>query len=58
MSDPALRDRLRVAARDALGPYSPGVVAEQLQQVYAAVIAHQRPQVVPSAADRAEFEGL
>ena len=42
MHDQQLRDRLTVAARDALGPYSPAVVAAQLQTVYSAVVARTR----------------
>jgi len=42
MLDPALRDRLTAAARDDLGPYSPPVVAAQLQQLYARVTARFR----------------
>jgi glycosyltransferase involved in cell wall biosynthesis len=41
MTDPALRERLAAAARGSLGPYSPAVVADQLQQVYAAVAARR-----------------
>ena len=37
MRDPALRERLSTAARDALGPYSPPVVAAELQDLYARV---------------------
>jgi glycosyltransferase involved in cell wall biosynthesis len=39
MRDPRVRERLSTAARGALGPYAPHVVAEQLQQLYAAVAA-------------------
>jgi glycosyltransferase involved in cell wall biosynthesis len=39
MRDPRQRERLSTAARGALGPYAPHVVAEQLQQLYAAVAA-------------------
>ncbi len=39
MPDPALRDRLSAAARADLGPYSPPVVAAELQQLYARVAA-------------------
>jgi glycosyltransferase involved in cell wall biosynthesis len=39
MLDPSLRDRLTAAARDDLGPYSPPVVAAELQQLYARVTA-------------------
>jgi glycosyltransferase involved in cell wall biosynthesis len=39
MLDPALRDRLRAAAREGLGPYSPPVVAAELQDLYARVAA-------------------
>jgi glycosyltransferase involved in cell wall biosynthesis len=42
MHDQQLRNRLTVAARDALGPYSPAVVAAQLQTVYSAVVARAR----------------
>jgi glycosyltransferase involved in cell wall biosynthesis len=43
MRDPVLRRRLSAAARDELGPYSPPVVAEQLQQLYDEVAAqHSR----------------
>jgi glycosyltransferase involved in cell wall biosynthesis len=43
MQDPDLRDRLTAAARQSLGPYSPSVVAAQLQDLYATVTArHQR----------------
>jgi glycosyltransferase involved in cell wall biosynthesis len=41
MRDPALRERLSAAARDALGPYSPPVVAAELQQLYARVAARR-----------------
>jgi glycosyltransferase involved in cell wall biosynthesis len=37
MSDPRLRERLSSAARQALGPYSPPVVAAELQQLYETV---------------------
>jgi glycosyltransferase involved in cell wall biosynthesis len=37
MRDPALRERLSEAAHDALGPYSPPVVAAELQRLYARV---------------------
>jgi glycosyltransferase involved in cell wall biosynthesis len=43
MLDPALRDRLRAAARDDLGPYSPPVVAAELQDLYDRVAALARP---------------
>jgi glycosyltransferase involved in cell wall biosynthesis len=44
MQDPDLRDRLTAAARQSLGPYSPSVVAAQLQDLYATVTArHHRP---------------
>jgi glycosyltransferase involved in cell wall biosynthesis len=39
MRDPELRERLSAAARHGLGPYSPPVVAEQLQQLYERVAA-------------------
>jgi glycosyltransferase involved in cell wall biosynthesis len=39
MLDPALRDRLSTAARDGLAPYSPPVVAAELQQLYELVAA-------------------
>jgi glycosyltransferase involved in cell wall biosynthesis len=39
MRDPHLRERLSTAAREGLGPYSPPVVAAELQQLYAAVVA-------------------
>jgi glycosyltransferase involved in cell wall biosynthesis len=39
MRDPGLRDRLSAAAREALGPYSPPVVAAELQELYAQVAA-------------------
>jgi glycosyltransferase involved in cell wall biosynthesis len=39
MQDPDLRGRLTAAARRALGPYSPSVVAAQLQDLYATVTA-------------------
>ena len=42
MLDPALRDRLSAAARADLGPYSPPVVAAELQQLYAKVAARFR----------------
>jgi glycosyltransferase involved in cell wall biosynthesis len=42
MLDPALRDRLSAAARADLGPYSPPVVAAELQQLYATVAARFR----------------
>lgn len=42
MREPQLRERLSAAARTELGPYSPPVVAEQLQQLYDEVTAHHR----------------
>jgi glycosyltransferase involved in cell wall biosynthesis len=39
MTDAALRERLVSAARGSLGPYSPPVVAGQLQELYATVVA-------------------
>jgi glycosyltransferase involved in cell wall biosynthesis len=42
MLDPALRDRLTAAARLQLGPYSPRVVADELQQLYDRVAARLR----------------
>ncbi len=42
MRDPALRERLSAAARFALGPYSPPVVARHLMELYAAVLARGR----------------
>ena len=42
MLDPALRERLSAAARADLGPYSPPVVAAELQQLYAKVAARFR----------------
>jgi glycosyltransferase involved in cell wall biosynthesis len=42
MLDPALRDRLSAAAREDLGPYSPPVVAAQLQDLYDRVAARVR----------------
>lgn len=42
MTDPELRDRLRLAATDTLGAYSPEVVAEQLQQLYSELLAGRR----------------
>jgi glycosyltransferase involved in cell wall biosynthesis len=42
MRDPHLRDRLSTAARAALGPYSPPVVAAELQELYARVAAQRR----------------
>jgi glycosyltransferase involved in cell wall biosynthesis len=44
MLDPALRDRLSVAARDGLGPYSPPVVASELQNLYERVAVRSRRQ--------------
>jgi glycosyltransferase involved in cell wall biosynthesis len=41
MRDPALRERLSAAARQALGPYSPPVVAAELQQLYVRVAARR-----------------
>jgi len=38
MCDPGLRARLSAAARDELAPYSPPVVAGELQELYAAVV--------------------
>jgi len=38
MCDPLLRARLSAAARDELAPYSPPVVAGELQELYAAVV--------------------
>jgi glycosyltransferase involved in cell wall biosynthesis len=38
MEDRELRERLAVAARGSLAPYSPDVVATQLQHLYAAVV--------------------
>jgi glycosyltransferase involved in cell wall biosynthesis len=37
MQDPALRDRLSAAARLEVQRYEPGVVAAELQRLYAAV---------------------
>jgi glycosyltransferase involved in cell wall biosynthesis len=42
MRDSQLRDRLSAAAREALGPYSPAVVAAELQELYARVAARRR----------------
>jgi len=42
MLDPALRNRLCAAAREDLGPYSPPVVAAELQQLYARVAGRSR----------------
>jgi glycosyltransferase involved in cell wall biosynthesis len=42
MRDPRLRERLSAAAREELGPYSPPVVAAQLQELYARVAAPAR----------------
>ena len=42
MRDPLLRERLSAAARKALGPYSPPVVAAQLQRLYDTVGAQAR----------------
>ena len=39
MEDPALRERLSVAARAGVGRYSPSVIANELQQLYATVAA-------------------
>jgi glycosyltransferase involved in cell wall biosynthesis len=39
MRDPLLRQRLSAAAREALGPYSPPVVAAKLQDLYDRVVA-------------------
>ena len=41
MLDPALRARLSASAREALGPYSPVVVAGELQDLYAKVAARR-----------------
>ncbi len=38
MCDPGLRARLSAAAREGLAPYSPPVVAGELQELYAAVV--------------------
>ena len=43
MKDVALRDRITSAARAALGPYAPAVVATQLQELYATVVNPPRP---------------
>jgi glycosyltransferase involved in cell wall biosynthesis len=43
MRDPQLRQRLSAAARDGLGPYSPTVVATQLQQLYSVVVDRRAP---------------
>lgn len=43
MRDPALRARLGRAARQGLGPYSPRIVADELQRLYESVLA--RPPV-------------
>ena len=42
MKDPKLRQRLTIAARAGLGRYSPSVVADELQQLYAKVSARPR----------------
>jgi glycosyltransferase involved in cell wall biosynthesis len=42
MGNPGLRERLRTAARQGLGPYSPPVVAAELQQLYETVAARHR----------------
>jgi glycosyltransferase involved in cell wall biosynthesis len=42
MLDSRLRERLSAAARASLGPYSPPVVAGQLQELYARVAARSR----------------
>ena len=42
MLDPDLRDRLSAAARNELGPYSPPVVAAELQRLYERVAARSR----------------
>lgn len=42
MQDPRLRERLSTAARGSLGPYSPRVVAAELQELYAQVAARAR----------------
>jgi glycosyltransferase involved in cell wall biosynthesis len=42
MRDSQLRDRLSAAACEALGPYSPAVVAAELQELYARVAARRR----------------
>jgi glycosyltransferase involved in cell wall biosynthesis len=42
MRDPELRERLSIAARAGLGPYSPTAVAAQLQQLYEQVVAVHR----------------
>jgi glycosyltransferase involved in cell wall biosynthesis len=41
MRDPLLRERLSTAARQALGPYSPAVVAAELRQLYLRVAARR-----------------
>jgi glycosyltransferase involved in cell wall biosynthesis len=42
MLDSTLRERLSAAARGGLGPYSPPVVAAELQQLYERVAVHSR----------------
>jgi glycosyltransferase involved in cell wall biosynthesis len=42
MQDPSLRDKLRAAARQEVGRYSPPVVAAELQQLYRRVAAQPR----------------
>ena len=42
MQDPSLRQRLTTAARDGLAPYSPSVVADELQQLYHRVVSGRR----------------
>ncbi len=51
MTDPAVRERLSLAARRSLGRYAPAVVADQLQKVYGAAIHHRRTQA-PSGRNR------
>jgi hypothetical protein len=45
MRDSQLRDRLSAKARDALGPYSPEVVAAELQGLYDRVSSRSQPRL-------------
>jgi glycosyltransferase involved in cell wall biosynthesis len=42
MRDAETRERLSAAALGALGPYSPGVVGEELERLYAHIASHTR----------------
>jgi glycosyltransferase involved in cell wall biosynthesis len=48
MRDPDLRNRLSTAGRNGLRPYAPTVIAEQLQQLYEAVMERNRPDDEPA----------